>query len=305
MDMARIPMDWKELREARRIGVPESIIGKMVIGIEPNEKEKEIINKLGKAYVEAHKKNGKWVKPFLRDLPGHKRVLIRNPNGSNDVDLSEIIASELGAKVVSEEDSPFSSGKLIKLDDGKELLVFESLDEAKEEAIPKAREYLDKEPDLFDKDWLWDQIDSEWLGESMADEMYDGEYDDALYIWEQDNPDKAKRFSELDKKRDESFKKGTNVEWHGTEEGQEYSSLNDEQISYAEEGATIYTDEIKRDPLQWWEDATGEELPPNWQRYSDVDEISEEAVEKYGVAHILSADGDEHYANRGVVYYKQ
>jgi len=79
IDMARIPMDWKELQEARRVGVPESIVGKMAIGIEPSEKEKEIINKLGKVYVEAHKKDGKWVKPQLRDLPGGSRSKLISP----------------------------------------------------------------------------------------------------------------------------------------------------------------------------------------------------------------------------------
>lgn len=84
--MAKIPMCWKELQEARRVGIPESIIGKMVIGIEPNEKEKEIINKLGKVYVEAHKKNGKWVKPQLRDLPGGKRVIISSSKSKEEVE---------------------------------------------------------------------------------------------------------------------------------------------------------------------------------------------------------------------------
>ena len=67
--MAGIPMEYKELREARKIGVSGSVIGKMALGLEPNEKEKEVIRKLGKVYVEAHKKNGKWIKPQLRDLP--------------------------------------------------------------------------------------------------------------------------------------------------------------------------------------------------------------------------------------------
>jgi len=80
--MARIPMDWKELREGRRVGVPESIIGKMAVGIEPYEWEKEFIISKGKVYVEAHKKDGKWIKPQLRDLPSgnNPRVSIRgNP----------------------------------------------------------------------------------------------------------------------------------------------------------------------------------------------------------------------------------
>jgi len=70
IDVVIIPMSFKELSEGRRVGIPESIIGKMALGIEPSDREKEIINKLGKVYVEAHKKDGKWVKPQLRDLHG-------------------------------------------------------------------------------------------------------------------------------------------------------------------------------------------------------------------------------------------
>jgi len=61
-------MSEKEIAEARRARIPEQIISKMAQGIEPSEREKEIIKKLGKVYVEAHKKNGKWVKPQLRDF---------------------------------------------------------------------------------------------------------------------------------------------------------------------------------------------------------------------------------------------
>jgi len=84
IDMARIPMDEKELREARRVGVPERIVGKMAVGIEPNEKEKEIIKKLGKVYVEAHKKDGRWVKPQLRELPGGRSQQIGTVHNSID-----------------------------------------------------------------------------------------------------------------------------------------------------------------------------------------------------------------------------
>jgi len=84
-------MEEKELREARIVGIPESIIGKMAIGIEPSEREKEIINKLGKVYVEAYKKDGKWIKPFLRDLPGGKSLhVIRSGNPKEIVTDNDI-----------------------------------------------------------------------------------------------------------------------------------------------------------------------------------------------------------------------
>lgn len=76
--MARtLQMDQKELREARIVGIPEQIIGKLAQGIEPSEREKNIINKYGKEYVSVHSRNGVRVRPHLRDLSGgysHKTV---------------------------------------------------------------------------------------------------------------------------------------------------------------------------------------------------------------------------------------
>jgi len=68
INMARIPMDREEIKEARKIGMPEVIVNKMVEGIEPNEKEKEVIKRYGKVYVGAYKKENVWVKPQLRDF---------------------------------------------------------------------------------------------------------------------------------------------------------------------------------------------------------------------------------------------
>jgi len=67
----RIPMSEKEIREARMSNIPEYIIGKMAQGYELNEKEKEIVNSMGKVYVLGHVKDGGLTKvqPQLRDLP--------------------------------------------------------------------------------------------------------------------------------------------------------------------------------------------------------------------------------------------
>lgn len=72
-------MDWKELREARRAGIPESIIGKMIPGYELSEREKELVKGKGKVYVLAHVKDGRWIKQQLRDLPGGRRKVITDP----------------------------------------------------------------------------------------------------------------------------------------------------------------------------------------------------------------------------------
>ena len=71
--MARIPMNIKELREAYKIGIPDYIVGKMSIGIEPDFDEKILIRRKGKVYVEAHKREDKWVKPHLRDFTTEER----------------------------------------------------------------------------------------------------------------------------------------------------------------------------------------------------------------------------------------
>jgi len=54
-----IPMSEKELREARKSGVPNSIIEKMTRGIELSEWEKEVVKIHYKTYVKAHKKGGR------------------------------------------------------------------------------------------------------------------------------------------------------------------------------------------------------------------------------------------------------
>lgn len=77
MKRERIPMNWKELREARKVGIPENIIGKMIPGYELSEKEKEVVKAKGKVYVLAHFKDGRWIKQQLRDLPSGKQSSIR------------------------------------------------------------------------------------------------------------------------------------------------------------------------------------------------------------------------------------
>jgi len=127
-----LPMDWKELMEARRIGVPQSIIGKMIIGEEPSEREKEIINKLGKVYVESYKKNGKWVKPQLRDLPEGSSKVKRKRNKEK-----EII---------------FSDEEIEKLIDGNELWVSET--ESEGYVIADLIDDIDANKDSWFPAWL-------------------------------------------------------------------------------------------------------------------------------------------------------
>jgi len=66
--MALILMDRKELREGRIAGIPDYILSGMVYGQEISPKEKAIVRSKDKVYVKAHKKDGKWVKPHLRNL---------------------------------------------------------------------------------------------------------------------------------------------------------------------------------------------------------------------------------------------
>ena len=80
----KFSMEWKEIKEAIDAGIPNSIIGKFSQGIEPNEKEKGIINKLGKVYVEAHKKDGVWIKPQLRDLPTGSKAMVRSSSSREE-----------------------------------------------------------------------------------------------------------------------------------------------------------------------------------------------------------------------------
>jgi len=59
----------KEIDEGRRAGIPESILGKMARGVGLTVREKNVIIKHGKVYVEGYFKAGRKVRPQLRDLP--------------------------------------------------------------------------------------------------------------------------------------------------------------------------------------------------------------------------------------------
>lgn len=85
-----IPMEQKEIVEAGRAGIPTQIVAKMSRGYKLNEKEKEIVHSKGKVYVEAHKKDGRWVKPQLRALPGfryRKKEEIKSRNVKSKEDI--------------------------------------------------------------------------------------------------------------------------------------------------------------------------------------------------------------------------
>lgn len=69
-----VPMLEKDIREGRRAGIPERIIGKLEKGLTPTKYEKEIIKKHGKVFIPRYLKRVKGrvvggVRPQLRDLP--------------------------------------------------------------------------------------------------------------------------------------------------------------------------------------------------------------------------------------------
>lgn len=70
-----LPMEYKELQEARNLGIPEYIIVKLANGVEPSEQDKDVINRHGKEYVSVHNREGKRVKPHLRSLNGGRVVV--------------------------------------------------------------------------------------------------------------------------------------------------------------------------------------------------------------------------------------
>ena len=87
MFMPRIPMDVKEINEGRRVRIPDNIIAKMSQGLVLSERQREIVQKHGKSYVESHKRDGRWVKPHLRDLSKtNKRSLFVDYNSEQNSD---------------------------------------------------------------------------------------------------------------------------------------------------------------------------------------------------------------------------
>jgi len=64
-------MHESEMREVRRVGIPENILSKMYKGEKLTEDEQEIVNKHGKVYVPGFTKARGTiiVNPHIRDMP--------------------------------------------------------------------------------------------------------------------------------------------------------------------------------------------------------------------------------------------
>ena len=85
--MIVVMMSNEDIKEVRRMNLAESTVYNMIHGRRITEREKEIVNKRGKVYVEAHKRDGDWVKPQLRDLPKDVR---RNKLSTNEIKIGII-----------------------------------------------------------------------------------------------------------------------------------------------------------------------------------------------------------------------
>jgi len=75
-----LQMDYKEIVEGRRVGIPENIMGKMIQGYGLTESEKNVVNKHGKVYVVGHTKERGiiMIKPQLRNLPRGKKSIVKS-----------------------------------------------------------------------------------------------------------------------------------------------------------------------------------------------------------------------------------
>jgi len=67
-ELIRLNMSEKEIREARRVGIPERIIQKMVREGDLSEREREIVREHGKVFVPGYMKGNTLVRPQLRNL---------------------------------------------------------------------------------------------------------------------------------------------------------------------------------------------------------------------------------------------
>jgi len=107
-----IPMIEKQLREARRVGIPEPIVGVMAQGFELSQIQKDVVNRYGKVYVSAYRKDGIWVKPQLRDLP---KV--------SSLKLEKVRAYKLGERAykMGKSSVPAQDSELMELMRGKKL----------------------------------------------------------------------------------------------------------------------------------------------------------------------------------------
>jgi len=70
MSRRDIYMPKKEMEEARRAGIPESIVSKMTLSRKLTEDEEATVRGYGKVYVPGYmKKDFTFVRPQMRNLP--------------------------------------------------------------------------------------------------------------------------------------------------------------------------------------------------------------------------------------------
>jgi len=292
----RLRMDLKEVAEARRAQIPENIIGKMINGLELSDKEKDIVKSRGKVYVLAHtKERGKIkINPQLRNLPVGKRVMVRSSNNSNnEEDLAEALAKELGVEVVKEHDSPFGRGKVVELDDGSEVLVFENSDDAEKEAIERVREDLEYDPEMFTQSWLQDFV---YISDTDRRVMASEEVDSYVSDIKDSEPDRLIEEADMDID-----------EYEEASEKRKEEMLNEADEILSEQ---MYNDWYKSlvHPIDFLVDEQGlyskEDLMKQPWIQLDIDKASKDAIRVDGVPHFLATyDGEENYGRGEMVYY--
>lgn len=143
--MARIPMSRKEVEEGYRAGIPYQIMGRISQGFEIADRDKEIVRQHGKVYVESHKRDGKWIKPQLRNLPNDSRPIRPIPKKVVDKEIiNHYLVTALWSSTDDDTDEPFDANYNIS-DFDKESV--REVEKDLEKFIKEAGRLLDKVDD--------------------------------------------------------------------------------------------------------------------------------------------------------------
>jgi hypothetical protein len=227
-----------------------------------------------------------------------EKEMFANGGGVDDADWIEESLIDLQNEVDMDDlvvDYSNNSNSYVASNGDAEFLVFESENDAREQAIERVKEDLEENPEYFSKDWLMDYVD----GKDFFTEVYNDW--NIGYVNDIENEDSDKYANRLIEEMVEN----------GIVSSEEAKEDDFDAEDYKNDFVNLRTSESieeGNDGLDYYIDNFGEEQAFKFvsdNNLIDIDKASEDAVDTDGVAHFLSSyDGEQIDLSNGHVAYR-